>query len=391
MKILHVTRETGSDARYGIRKSLQPVLTALAAHGHQATVFDKAAARTYPIPTVQRLAAGLYFGYLRNRYGKAAVFYVETVRERVEVTWAAARYAQHAGISHVHCHDPLLAHAFRFFSRGFPSPLRWGYTAHAFGRFVQAREGIPLPDAVARHLQAWELAAARNADWVIFPSRSGLEKLSQELALPKPPCHWHVIPHPRPELPAADGTGIRQRLGVEDKMLMLAVGQLIPIKRFHLLLDVMARLPSPQSHLLILGEGQEENRLHLLAAQYGLTERFHIETADDIAPYLAVADLYVSLSSTEAYGMANCEAIAAGLPSVCSAVGAVPEVVGDGAMLVGESIEEMVAAISRLLASQNDRAMLSARARQKAGEWWDAERVANAMEEVFAYSVRDKT
>ena len=41
MRILHITRETGSDSRYGIRKGLLPVIRALEARGHYVELFDQ--------------------------------------------------------------------------------------------------------------------------------------------------------------------------------------------------------------------------------------------------------------------------------------------------------------------------------------------------------------
>ncbi|MDA3833247.1 MAG: hypothetical protein PF495_07600 [Spirochaetales bacterium] len=48
MNILHVTREAGSEIRYGIRKSLTPVLEALRSHGHTVTIFCKEDADNLP-------------------------------------------------------------------------------------------------------------------------------------------------------------------------------------------------------------------------------------------------------------------------------------------------------------------------------------------------------
>jgi glycosyltransferase involved in cell wall biosynthesis len=406
LNILHVTRESGSDARYGIRKSLQPVMDAMIARGHQVTLFDQPAATAYLPDALTRAVERLYFGYLRVRYGKDTQPHRQALRERVHVAWAAVQHARLHGVTHVHCHDALLAQLFHFFAQSIFLRVHWGFTAHAYGRFVQAREGFSLPVTVARHLRPWESAAARNADWVIIPSRSGMEKMAQEMDMPAPLPRWHVVPHPRPVLRQADAGEVRESLhvvphprpvlrqadagevreslGVGDNLLVLAIGQLIPIKRFHLLLELLGKLPQPRPHLLILGEGPEEHRLREVATRQGLEDRLHLTTTDDIAPWLAAADIYVSLSSTESWGMANCEALAAGLPAVCSAVGAVPEVVGDGAILVGESPDEMLAALARLVDSPAERALWAERARRQAGQWWSAGQVALALEDIYS-------
>jgi len=351
--------------------------------GHDINVFDQEAAKAYPPGKLHRFIARQYFSRLHETYGAEADTYLGYARERVETAWAAARHSRRAAVTHVHCHDPVLAHAFHFFSRWYVPSVRWGFTAHGFGRFVQSHEGVRLPGPVIQHLQAWENAASRNANWVMVPSHAGLAKMAEEMGLGSPLPRWYVVPHARPEIPPADGREVRQQLGLNDEALILAVGQLIPIKRFHLLLQAVSALVDLRPHVLILGEGQEEITLQQLAEKLGLADRLHITTTDAIAPYLAAADLYVSLSSTESYGMANCEAIAAGLPAVCTAVGAVPEVVGDGAWLVGESQQEVVAAINTLLRSKDASAALSTRARLRTSEWWSANEMAKEVERIY--------
>jgi glycosyltransferase involved in cell wall biosynthesis len=382
--ILHVTRETGSDARYGIRKSLLPVLAALRKRGHEVELFDQERANGMPLHPVARTVERMYFKYLKFRYGAQHDLYVQIARERVMVSWSATLHARRVGATHVHLHDPLLAHAFTFFAHMFGLRARWGYSQHAFGRYVQPRLGIAPPQHVLRHLGTWEEAAERAAHWVVVPSQAGMEQQALDLGLSKPSSHWHLVPHPRPTVLPGTGDGIRAQFGIGNDCLVLAVGQLIPMKRFHLLIEALSLLPgSKLPHLMILGEGEQELRLKELAAERGLSERFHIAITDDIAPFLRAADVYVSVSSTESYGMANCEALAAGLPAVCTPVGAVPEVMGNGALFTGESPGEIASTLVRLLDSPSERTALSEKARVRAAQWWDADRVALHLESIY--------
>jgi glycosyltransferase involved in cell wall biosynthesis len=76
--------------------------------------------------------------------------------------------------------------------------------------------------------------------------------------------------------------------------------------------------------------------------------------------------IYLQPTRFEGFGLAIAEAMACGAPVVTSAVGAVPEVVGDAAVFVdGESSSKIAAGVVRLL---NDRALqmeLSLRGRQR--------------------------
>jgi len=71
---------------------------------------------------------------------------------------------------------------------------------------------------------------------------------------------------------------------------------------------------------------------------------------EDVSPYLAAADLYVSASQTESYGFANIEAVLGGMSAVCTAVGAVPEILRDsGVHLTATDARSLAAGITQAL------------------------------------------
>ena len=388
MNILHVTRETGSDARYGIRKSLTPVLEALRNRRHSVTLFDQDDAVGMPLGKLVKFAETFYFGLMRRRFGSEGELALAIVMERVRVARAAACFAARHKITHVHCHDPLLARVYAFFAPVYGATHCWGYSAHAYGRFAQLRLGVETSASSLAYLQNWENLAARKARWVVVPSHSGLNQMLHDLALSTPPSSWHVVPHAVTKPLVCNRHAARQALGLgENEKLLLAVGQLIPLKRFSLLLESIALLPSEfRPHLVILGEGNEHEPLLALANKIGMEKRFAIRIADNISEYLAAADIYVSVSSTESYGMANCEALLAEIPSVCTAVGAVAEVLGEGALLVSDKPEQIASALARLLISNEERSILVAKSRRRVAEWLDPEEVASMLENIYADS-----
>uniref|UniRef100_UPI0026EA8CF3 glycosyltransferase n=1 Tax=Mycolicibacterium bacteremicum TaxID=564198 RepID=UPI0026EA8CF3 len=107
----------------------------------------------------------------------------------------------------------------------------------------------------------------------------------------------------------------------------------------------------------------------------------YVDTADLPALY-AAATITAYASKYEGYGLPPVEAMACGGAVVASAVGALPQVVGDGAVLVGEHHPDAWTAAMRDIACDGDRrAELTAGAlRVAAGLSWrrTAERTAAA-------------
>ena len=101
------------------------------------------------------------------------------------------------------------------------------------------------------------------------------------------------------------------------------------------LLQAFAGIASqwPDTQLLLVGRGPEEERLRILADRLGLATRvrFAGEHAD-VAPFLREMDLYVQSSIAEGMPNSILEAMATALPVVATNVGGTPEVVVHGEM-----------------------------------------------------------
>jgi glycosyltransferase involved in cell wall biosynthesis len=102
-----------------------------------------------------------------------------------------------------------------------------------------------------------------------------------------------------------------------------------------------------------------------------------------VTPYLHGADIYASASSTESFGLANLEALCAGLPAICSAVGGVPEVMGDGAWLVPNDVASIAGALSALIADIALRRSWTERALARAAKWPAQESIANQYLDIY--------
>jgi len=391
LRILHVTRELPGDAIYGIRKSLIPVMHALRDRGHEVILLDQEAAGRLPQPLLHRYLEKIVLFYLRFRAGFFCPTTHTVLIERVRMGRIAAAYAKKEKIELVHCHDPLLAYAFRIFAFFFRTRSRWGYTAHAYGRFVKNYIGINIKPAVLKRLQNWENTVCRKAGWVIIPSQSGREQLAIETGMNTGLSNWHTIPHIVPEI-NGDRDKTRQLLGLKSEdILLLAAGQLIPMKRFHLLVEALALVRTKKRLMaLILGNGEEKENLLALANRLKIKHTLEFMVAEHIGDYLAAADLYVSVSATEAFGMANCEAVKAGLPAICTAGGAVPELLGDACILTSGEPAEMARQIDELIEHPDLRTELSLRTKRQAAGWPVNEHIVIELEKMYDAALLSK-
>lgn len=137
--------------------------------------------------------------------------------------------------------------------------------------------------------------------------------------------------------------------------LVVAVGRLVPVKRFHLLVDALSGLRArhPDLEAVIVGEGYErpglEERIRSLGAEgwISLPGRLSDETLIDL---YRRAWVLVSASAREGWGMTVTEAAACGTPAVVSRIaGHMDAVEHDRSGLLAGDERELAAAVDAVL------------------------------------------
>lgn len=391
VKLLVVTREVAADRRYGLGKSLLPLLEALQDLGVESRYLCREDAGRRGQAGLARLHPALARLLRPMMRGTDVNALLWGVLERLNMGRLAAKVGRQGRYSHIHCHDPLIALGLRLFLplqrlRQWGYRPRWGLTEHGFGSYTQAlhEDGAPLGGRAMRGLRALERGVLRRCAWVVAPTELSLAQLQRDLGLGRRPPHWQVVPHPCPVWDDSDRAALRARLGwAPENEILLGVGRLVPLKDFQTLVRAFAGLNRPGARLVLLGEG-DARPLHDLAASLGVSERFEVRVTDDIASYYAGADLYVSVSTTESFGLANLEAVSAGLPAVCTAVGGVPEVVGRAAVMVpAHDPAAVTEAMQHLLSDPEERRRRALLGRQLAREWPSARSIAAAMRALY--------
>lgn len=387
MRILHVTREFAADRRFGIGRSLQPVLDAFGRRGHEVRLLTQEDLGPRAKAAQARLSRVLT-PPARLLYGDAGAVMASIWSERCTMGHLAARMARSWRADAVNLHDPWIGWGYRLACRFGPRPAgRWGISQHGFGAYADAtrEESVPSTPRLLGRLRRLEAGVLRNADWVLCPTVAARAQLARDLVEVAPARHWHVIPHARPLLGSASRTSVRQQLGLADDMPhVVAIGRVNPVKRLDAIVQACIALHRPlRLTLLAGGDGQA---LRALADSAPLLQ-FDLRTVDDVTPYLAAADVYVSAARNESFGLANLEALAAGVPALCTAVGGVPEVTAGRAWLLpggdGGLVEAITQALQRLLDDPPLAAALADAGRRHAAAWPDADAVALRLEAIY--------
>lgn len=167
---------------------------------------------------------------------------------------------------------------------------------------------------------------------------------------------------------------VREAQGLPARYLLYA-GTFSRHKNLAVLVRALAELPDDVVLALV---GRKDAgafaEFEAEVGRLGLTSRVAVlgyVSRDDLATLMAGASAFVYPSRYEGFGLAPLEAMACGAPVVASNVASLPEVVGEGGVLVdGEAPGAWAEAISRVLAA--DRAEVQTRAVRSAARFqWD--------------------
>jgi glycosyltransferase involved in cell wall biosynthesis len=138
-------------------------------------------------------------------------------------------------------------------------------------------------------------------------------------------------------LPSLNGGGGRSArraaLGLPDGFLIVSAGRFFPVKRYQDLLAgaAEARRQVKDLHLVLLGTGPERERLVAETRRLGMEEAVSFPGwRKDVEEFVACGDIFALTSDSEGLPMAVLEAMALRIPVIATAVGDLPEMLGDG-------------------------------------------------------------
>ncbi len=279
--------------------------------------------------------------YLGGSPPEAGVLRVPALRApthhayRLPMAWrpgvASAVQALQLDVFHAH-HPLLLGAAAARWARRAGRPLVFTYHTH-YDRYAHY---IPGPSRlVARLAIRQAIAFANRADLVIAPGPA----VARALRSHGVSTRIAIVPT---GVAPATGTGEtsradrRQALGLRDGApLCLSAGRLAREKNQAFLLSAFALIlrDLPGARLILVGEGDDRQRLERLTRALGIGERVQFVGAvphEAVGEYYLAADLFLFPSTSETQGIVVLEALAAGLPVVAVQSDAAADLLGDG-------------------------------------------------------------
>ena len=178
---------------------------------------------------------------------------------------------------------------------------------------------------------------------------------------------------------------LRQSLGIEDHQpLLIYVGRLDAEKKPHIVAEAFRKLPAELgAHLVLLGEGPLREEIAALGDPRIHTPGF-VRDRQQLARWLASADVYVSGMADETFGVSIVEAQASGLPVVGVAAGAMVDRVTDSIGRLGPVDDSDAMAANVLSVLESNPRMMGEIAQDEARQYsWD-----RSMETLFGQLYR---
>jgi glycosyltransferase involved in cell wall biosynthesis len=212
---------------------------------------------------------------------------------------------------------------------------------------------------------------ARASRLIIADSRATRDDLVKFYGVPEGLIRV-AYPGVRPDLaPVRDPNLVKatlDRYGIPSPY-ALYVGTLQPRKNLARLIEAFARVPEPCNLVLAGKKGWLYSDILRRAESLGIGHRV-IFTGyvpdEDLPALLSGARLFVFPSLYEGFGLPVLEAMACGVPVVCSDASSLPEAAGDAALLIPPNDTEALAvAMNRVLADEELRRTLIARGMER--------------------------
>ena len=224
--------------------------------------------------------------------------------------------------------------------------------------------------SISRFLADWARKMGFKGEPVVIPNGVDVEKFSRKL-------------------PVGSRGELRKSFGFSESDVVLVTASRLSLKNgIDDLIRSLAFLP-PNVKCLIAGDGEDAEKLRVLAEKKGLANRVVFlgsRSHDELPGILQASDIFVRASLSEGLGNSFLEAMATGIPIIGTPVGGIPDFLTDGETGVfcqPRDPESVAAAVRRIQEEPGLRERLIANGERLVRAQYDWNGIANRMREML--------
>lgn len=198
------------------------------------------------------------------------------------------------------------------------------------------------------------------------------------------------------EVSEADILSTKEKLGKKERdIFLINTARLVNQKANDETIRALLYLPEAV-HLVLVGEGPEQEKLENLAQELHLSERVIFVgrvSREEVTKYRLACDIFVGPSRSEGLGNAFLSAMASRLPVVATQEGGLADFIFDEAhnpehaptawVVSKNSPEQIAQAVQDILADKNKVKKVTDNARQMVEEKYNWDKIAQSLKEIF--------
>lgn len=310
-----------------------------------------------------------------TRIGAAATFASASINPGM------ARAIRRADADVVHFHHPNPTGVLSYLASGRRGPLVVTYHSDIVRQRIL---GAAFSPVLNRFLRGAHAILASSPDYA--QSSPVLRKHGERVRI----VPFGIRAH---EFETADADTVARIRAQYGPRIVLGVGRLVYYKGFDYLVRAMVAVGAK---LVILGDGPLRGALQARAEELGIADRVAFPgQVPALAPWYHAADVFVlpAIARSEAFGLVQLEAMAAGTPVINTRLDSgVPFVSRDGESGITvppEDADALAAALNRLLADPDLRERMGAAARVRVRREFSLERMTTDTLAVYREAVTD--
>ena len=285
----------------------------------------------------------------------------------------------------IHCHTPVGAALARLAAReARKKGTRVIYTAHGFHFY----KGAPLINwLIFYSVERW---LAHDTDVLITINQEDYQRAQHFKAGKVVYVPGVGVDLKKFHVDVTDKADKRKELGLAaDDFVLLSVGELIPRKNHQVVLRALGRLQEQGKlgniQYLICGQGAKIDELKALAKSLDIADHVHfLGYRRDIPDICSASDVFMFMSLQEGLPVALMEAMACGLPAVCTSIRGNTDLIENGVtgFLADNTPEATAEAIQKMKSDPALRDSLAANALERIKQF-DLTQILPAMQKIY--------